>query len=359
VNLPKCLQVLFVAAVMLSIRRGAMAQEVRVRVVDNASVGIEGAVVELLNAGRVTLQTRLTNSEGGVVFTAPRQVRYYFRVERIGFETYQSDAIRIDSDTVWLRISPQPVTLPSLNVRVTSRCGGDLQNASAAYTLWNEAKKTLRFTLATAQEETLNYSIWQYTRTLDASLRLVKEDTQRINVRSERGPFTSISGDSLLGRGFVQPAAGGKGWLYFAPDADVLLSESFRAQYCFNTVTDRKQPHLIGLDFQPAGPQEVPGIEGTLWMRRETLELLYIEFSFTRVPYRVPVPGGGRIDFARLPNGGLVVGIWTLRVPILRDPGDDGPIKSVFLRGYSETIRKLSAAARANGEVVWTLLPSK
>jgi hypothetical protein len=87
-------------------------------------------------------------------------------------------------------------------------------------------------------------------------------------------------------------------------------------------------------------------MEGTLWLDEETLELHLLQYSFTRLPYRVHVTGGGTITFLRLDGGGWIADSWTMWIPVLREMANRS---TITLRGYPEIERVIEAAWRSDG----------
>ena len=85
-------------------------------------------------------------------------------------------------------------------------------------------------------------------------------------------PFESRPAEDLIENGFVQ--RDGRDFLYYAPDASVLLSDAFLDTHCFKMVASRNEEGLVGLGFEPTGDEKsVPDIQGTMWLHPETAEL--------------------------------------------------------------------------------------
>ena len=330
------------------------AQTLAGRLLDEAtSAPVAAAFATLLDQSGATAGAALSAADGRFSINAPAGL-YTLRVERLGFTSYESEPFRLDGDSASVRdfrMQARAVVLQALDVAVAPRCDAPHELAAGAVALWEEARKALAVASWTALSDRIVYHVTHYKRTFDVGMRLTQEDSQSVTVRAPRGPFASIPVDSLLSRGFVQPAPEGRGWLYFGPDPDVLLSDAFLEHYCFRAAPNSLEKDMVGLDFEPVGPEEVPGIEGTLWLDRDTFELRSIEYSFTRIPYRVAKPAGGRIEFAALPDGGWIIDYWSMRVPVLRDPGRV-PIRSVTLEGYIETVRQLTGAFRSDGSEI-------
>ncbi len=111
--------------------------------------------------------------------------------------------------------------------------------------------------------------------------------------------------------------------MFYAPDADVLMSSSFAATHCFKLVpAPRDRPGLIGVAFQPVREREnVHDITGTFWVDRATSELRSLEFRYTNLPpVVVAAVAGGDVEFLRLADGSWLVNRWSVRLPMLGVP---------------------------------------
>jgi len=108
-------------------------------------------------------------------------------------------------------------------------------------------------------------------------------------------------------------------FILYAPDAAVVLSESFADQHCFAVRQGRgDREGLIGLGFEPAPGRDLPDIEGVLWLDMETAELRDLEFRYKRLPLPVWDDDiGGDVEFERLPSGAWIVSRWSIRSPIV------------------------------------------
>ncbi|CAN5331760.1 hypothetical protein BH20GEM2_BH20GEM2_18930 [soil metagenome] len=140
-------------------------------------------------------------------------------------------------------------------------------------------------------------------------------------------PFASLPAAELAAGGYVQ--AGPEGTYYYAPDADVLLSDTFLDGHCFRVERgEGTERGLIGLAFEPVEPRGQPArgrteIEGVLWLDRASAELRSLEYRYRDVPHDVPTDRlGGRVEFDRLPDGSWIVRRWWVRMPIVETRRD-------------------------------------
>src|SRR5262249_53043076 len=120
------------------------------------------------------------------------------------------------------------------------------------------------------------------------------------------------------------------GTTYYAPDAEVLLSDFFAAAHCFHLVEPPRSAgvsSLIGVAFQPLRDRPVlHDIDGTLWLDRTSAELRTLEFRYTGLPdYVAPANPGGKVEFLRLSDGGWLVSRWSVRMPVVGPRGSAPP----------------------------------
>jgi hypothetical protein len=143
----------------------------------------------------------------------------------------------------------------------------------------------------------------------------VRNEENTLVRRAER-PFTTPPPDSLAVNGFVQERGGTS--RFYAPDAEVLLSDAFVGSHCFRVQRGRgAQAGLVGLTFEPASAG-LPDVFGTLWLDETTSALRWLEYRYTGIDYGPRTRDmGGRLDFARLPSGAWIIEKWWIRGPAL------------------------------------------
>lgn len=215
-------------------------------------------------------------------------------------------------------LANQPVVLSSVNVRDRETCRVGADTGLMVARVWEEARKAMLTTQLVAEGTPLFAEWIEFDRGLDSTARVVKEQRIRTSRNPTTHAFRSRPATELDSTGYV--VSDSSGTTYFAPDADVLLSEPFAAGHCFHLVEPPRSAgaaNLIGVAFQPAresqGKQE---IQGTLWLDRASAELKSIEFRYTNLPDVVsPAEPGGRVDFLRLSDGGWLVSRWNVRMP--------------------------------------------
>lgn len=295
------------------------AQTVRGTLVEEAGGGPVGsALVLLLDADGKSRAGALTDASGAFAITAPGPGSYTLRAERIGHASVTSPPLSLRAgETVEHRlVAPsRMVALEGITVKGRSgrRCEVRPGSGTATLALWEEARKALNAAVWARDSRQHTYEVVRFERELDpGSLRVVREDrTTKTEVTTH--PFESIPADSLSRRGFVQTTP--EGTFYYAPDAHVLLSDSFLNDHCFH-VAEGGEEGLVGLAFEPVRGRSVPDVRGVFWLDQETAELRYLEYGYVRPPVSVPAGKlGGRVEFERLPTGAWIVGRWAIRMP--------------------------------------------
>jgi hypothetical protein len=341
----------------------AEAQTVRGLLVDEASgQTVAGALVTLVDAQGAARAGALSGADGSFVIRAPRDGSYHLRAERIGYVSSTSPVFRLTGDEtheLTLRVASTAVSLEGINVVAArrQRCAVRPEQGLEAYAIWEEVRKALSAAAWTDEQASFLFDQTVYEDALDARATQVTEVGRRQTGRVRR-PFYSLPLERLLNEGFVQNTDSGT--FYFAPDAQVLLSDQFLDHHCFRAA----EPHpgesaLVGLSFEPARRGGSTGIDGTLWIDRRTSELRYLEFG-----YPSPHAGisnatlGGRLEFYRLPSGEWIVRRWWLRTPRIGQQAgrtaSGQPLDQHVLIGLTEHGGEIQRVSRRNGEVVFS-----
>ncbi|MEK6778195.1 MAG: hypothetical protein AABY80_00880, partial [Candidatus Deferrimicrobiota bacterium] len=260
----------------------------------------------------------MTDSVGRFVVRLPRAGRVRLQAERIGLETATTGWLDIPSSelrrqdivmrSVAIALEGLVVLAPVQNCQVNRLDGARIQR------WWDEARKALDVTSVVQSRKLARFRIYQFEREWTASLRsLVREDGRRTTAYSSQ-PFTSLGPEALERDGYIQGEPGRR--LYYAPDAEVLLSSSFLDTHCFSLAMDPDRPHWIGLRFQPTRTRKVVDIMGTFWVDTTTSELKALEYLYANLPADIPgEQAGGRVEFRYLPSGAWIVPQWWVRAP--------------------------------------------
>lgn len=139
----------------------------------------------------------------------------------------------------------------------------------------------------------------------------------RIVSDSALQPFRSVPVDTLMQLGFRTVAADGT-MSYRAPDADVLTSDQFLANYCLQlAAASDENPAWIGVEFRPARSRtDIVQIRGVAWLDRSSSELRQIDFGYVGLePTIARASPGGMIAYTRLDDDMWFIHEWGIRMP--------------------------------------------
>ena len=317
--------VLFLLGVALSSPAPAAGQSVTGTVLDtDQGLPLPGTFLVLLDEAGEERSRALTTRAGTYRLRAPGPGSYRIRVQRIGVADVTTDLITLGDRGVvnrQIRVPLSPVHLASISVAVDveSQCGMLQEDALGLYIVWEEARKALEATFWTGQQTYYRFDALLSRRILDTRGNQTGE-TELESIRLYgRHPFRSARADDLAFGGWVRPTGTG-GVKFHAPDAEVLLSESFRTRHCYSllreSVGDQRR---IGLQFVPMAGRRLPDISGVLWINEETAELESLDFKYEVLDLPFDTERlGGHVEFDRLPDGAWIVRRWIIRTPISR-----------------------------------------
>lgn len=301
--------------VTLCLTPALRAQDVRGVVRDSASGDpVAGAVILVLDSAGRTAAQQLT-SERGLYRVVRTPAARRLRVLRIGYRPREM-ALPAGPASLDIALVAIPVLLETVQVTGSVQCPRR-DDSEAALALLGQARAGLLAVMVARRANPAALVRLGFERRMDGlSDRIVSQQ-----VRIERESAAGISFDAVrtpaefLRLGFVAEQWGQQRFL--APDADVLLDDTFANGYCFRVAERRRdRPDQVGLGFAAAG--RLGGrvdIDGTLWIDTVARALVDIEFQYTGLPdslqhYRP----GGRIGFRTMPNGLVLVERWVLRL---------------------------------------------
>lgn len=297
------------------------AQTVLGTAVDAAEAApVRGAFVILLDAEGVERDRALTSSTGAFRLRAGRPGSYRLRLERIGFEDLVTEPFELAADeTVSRRLTAtaQPIELSGIRVAGgEARCGIPPAEARELSRVWNEARKALEATAWTNRQSYYRFDGLIVRQVLDEDGEPQGPPEYEPIRLYGRHPFRSVQADDLAYGGWVQ-REGARGLKFYAPDAEVLLSDSFLSRHCFRLARDDSARNLVGVEFEPRPDRYIPEISGVLWVDRETAELRSLVYRYENLELPVDTEHiGGRVEFDHLPDGGWIVRKWEIRTPL-------------------------------------------
>jgi Carboxypeptidase regulatory-like domain len=272
------------------------AQQVRGTVVQaDGATPVGGVIVVIDGAPGERALRALTDERGVFLVSLSRPGQYSGRALRIGYQpTLIAPFLVAGQGVTPLRVvlNSAPVQLPTVAVRGADVCRGQGGDGQVVAQVWEEARKALLASGLSAETSPLMAEWVEYERTLDVTARFVRAQRARATRSATMHAFRSIAPEELAEHGYVIDAEDGT--VFHAPDADVLLSDSFAASHCFRlepSAVDRE--HLVGVAFRPvAERRRVSDIEGTFWIDRATSELRTLEYRYTKsaVGHRAGTP---------------------------------------------------------------------
>ncbi len=305
----------------------AGAQTVSGRVVERETgSALTASLVELLDSAGVVRAAVLSDFTGAFVVRATAPGRYRVRAEHIGRETVRSEELQLGvgaATSVRLAAPIAAILLQPLVVTGRNRCKLRPDAAEATARLWEEARKALR--VARLARRSKAFAVRRFEHILSPrTFLLMKESGADLPGASVR-PIASTTEVELDSLGYVHKEY--DAWVFWAPDEEVLLSDGFLDHHCIELRNGgRQRPGLIGLAFKPVRRHR-RDIQGTAWLNASTAELKYVEFEFTNLPWDVPAEArSGLVQFRQLPSGGIVIGYWYVRMPVMTLLSYSGPL---------------------------------
>jgi hypothetical protein len=320
---------------------------------------LRGAFVRLIDAaGRQRVAT-VTDSAGAFALRPPATGHYRVAADQIGFGTAISDLLLLEPDAtqqISLPMEARAFALAPVTAEARSLCGARPDRGGDTQRLWDEARKALDVAAWADASAALLFELTTYRRSLDREGRPVGPLPDDTAVGIAQRPFETRPADDLVNKGFIQPVGDGS-FMFYAPDAQVLLSDAFLSTHCFRVERARIERHrgMVGLAFEPLGRRTVSDIEGVLWLDAATGVLRTLEYIYHRVPWGQPNGSAhGRVDFRRLADGAWIIERWSIRIPRLEamPPRLAAPRRQVLrLAGYEEAggeVRALTSLERSH-----------
>ena len=349
------------AVLLLCAVSGVAAQSAVGTVVEEGTLRpLQGVFVQLLDGQGRRQAAVLSDSSGRFLVRARGPGQYRLRAELIGYATVETEALELASGTATereIRIPISALTLEGIEVETASRCRRRPGSSEQTARLWDEARRALEVTHWTGAERALRFHVVQHRRSLDA--RTLRVTAQQESGRSgfyDQSPYRSIPAARLHAGGYVQPDPDGA-YDFFAPDAEVLLAETFLDDHCFRVAASPSDDStLVGLAFEPIPDRTLPDIEGVLWLDRATSELRSLDFRYRSLPFHHDdwSQVGGRVEFERLATGMWIVRRWHIRMPLeARESGGyGGDLPRLSLVTLVEDGAEVREVRTADGRVV-------
>ena len=338
-------------------------------------VPIEGVLVLALDSLGSAQSSWITGEEGVFRLTVPHPGSWLLRAERIGFGVAEKEVLVGEEglSRIFIEMLTVPVAIEGLEVSVDQRCPGASSSPGVAE-LWREARNVLtsvrrsRNTGASRFQVSFNRRDYRTGGFLPEFLEHESTDTV---VATGMVPMQSAPPDFLAREGFIVLTDDTAS--YYAPDADVLLSDQFLTGHCFHQEERDDGGPWVGLGFDPIDPSAMD-IRGTFWLPTSPEVWPHIEFTWTNHPWKLmevvsPVSRGlsveparlegrvgGRVELSFLEDIGWIVHRWWMRwpLPIHLEEEWGGPPPGTYLgliREWDvELIRVLQAESPPSGQ---------
>jgi hypothetical protein len=324
-----------------------------------------GAFVQLEDSAGDRHGGILSGPAGEFVIRAPASGRYRIIAELIGYADPGTVFVMLaEGETVrlTLEVPVRAVSLGAITAQVGERCRPRPGAGTATARLWDEARKALQVARWAETQNVLRFHLIEHVRELEGStLEVLSNRESGWTGFYDRSPYASrISAEALARGGYVRPAADGT-WDFHAPDARVLLSESFLDTHCFRVVpAPTDEPGLVGLGFEPVPGRSVSDIRGTLWVDEGSAELRRIDYTYATLPFAHGdwPEVGGRLVLERLATGIWIVRRWHIRMPVEATQDRDGVLTLDRLQEQGAEVRDVwtrggTRLAEATGSTVF------
>jgi hypothetical protein len=350
---------LAVIVAMLALEAGATslhAQRLRGQLfLPDSTTPAKGAIVVATGDNGALVRRALSNELGTFDLPLPHGGHWDVRALRIGFRpttVHTPDIAADETRSLRIVLGAEATVLARVTVRGEDVCKTGPESGAVVARAWEEARKALMASGLSVTGAPLVAQWIVFDRTLDPTARIVREQHVQTTIAPTTHAFTSWPAESLATRGYIVAESGNI--THYAPDANVLLSESFASLHCFHMEPPPSgHGDLVGVGFRPAREERGQSdIEGTLWLDRQTSQLRWLEYHYTGVPAAAERAGvGGRVEFLLLESGSWLVSRWNIRMARLAAPErnlDGGAVRRVIIPPSEATVRGVSIAG---GEV--------
>ena len=292
------------------------------------SLALPGVVVSVLDARGATLARTIADGNGRFAVTVGAGAAQLHLI-RIGFQPRDVTLPAHLPPSLELGMVRLPALLSAVHISDQELCPGSAERG-AAFQLWEEARAGLLATIVARESNPAQAQFITYNRhTGPDDDRVIAQTTQILSGRTTR-PFVASAPASTFARtGYMVESDSGR--IFDAPDADVLLDESFATTHCFRLQRpDGSHSGQVGLAFAPVSSRArdtLVDVAGVIWIDEDTPQLRSLEFVYTALePAATQAKTGGEETFRTMANGIAFVERWKLRIPVLAIP-DQEPVR--------------------------------
>ncbi len=238
--------------------------------------------------------------------------------------------------------------LNAVKVTDSELCPGSADRGSA-FDLWDQARAGLLSAVVARELRPAQAKMVMYESRLAPNDERVRSQTKKISSGRTTRPFIASQTPIYFARhGYILDDPSVR--IYNAPDADVLLDESFATTHCFHVQrADAEHPGQIGLAFSPSpGRDTIPDVTGVIWMDASVPQLRSLDFLYTALERAaISAKTGGHIEFRSMPNGVSFIERWHLRLPTL----EIQPLTASASRAPQDQLRPVSRQQRTDYRV--------
>jgi Carboxypeptidase regulatory-like domain len=278
---------------------------------------LSGAVVTVLDRDGATTVRTITDAEGRFsVGLGPSAAS--LRVVRIGFRPRDVALPSATGSTLEIVMERIPPMLNAVRVTDNELCPGSADRGTA-FQVWEQARAGLLATVVARELKPANARTLTYESRLAPNDERVQKQTKHIATGRTTRPFVAPQTPVYFARhGYIIEDPSMR--IYNAPDADVLLDESFATTHCFHVqAADADHKGQIGLAFTPSpGRDTLADVTGVIWIDGNVPQLRSLDFLYTSLERAaMAMKTGGHIEFRTMPNGVAFVERWYLRLPAL------------------------------------------
>jgi hypothetical protein len=281
---------------------------------------LAGAIVTVFDSAARAGARSLTRADGQfAVTTTPASRR--LRVVRIGYHPADLPIPATQAAPIDIAMGHLPPMLEAVRVVGRELCPGSAERG-AAFELWEQARTGLLATVVARELNPAQAKTVTYDTHLAPNDQRVRLQTKKYVSGQTTRPFVASATPAFFAR-FGYMIENGDSRIFNAPDADVLIDESFAATHCFGLHRpDNAHPRQVGLAFSPApGRDTLVDVDGVIWLDATTPQLRSLDFAFTSLePAATEAGAGGHIEFQTMANGVSFIQWWNIRLVLLRPP---------------------------------------
>jgi carboxypeptidase family protein len=280
---------------------------------------LRGAVVTALDSSGATSTRTIADADGKFSLgDAPRAA--HLRLVRIG---YRPREVAIPSDraeTVQITMSRLPPLLEAVRVSDSELCPGSTDRG-AAFELWEQARAGLLATIVARETKPADATALTFDQALSPSDKRVLQMHTTTKHETTTRPFVASAAPPYFARHGYMVEDADASRVFSAPDADVLLDESFAATHCFRRENaDGDHHQQTGVAFTPVtrGRDTLVDVAGVIWLDDSVPQIRSLDFRYTALePAAIKANAGGHLDFRTMANGVSFIERWWLRLPVL------------------------------------------